>query len=100
MVQLFSAERLDAVVHLAAQAGAHIYIGNHAPTPLMDYIAALCEDLDRPAIMQYLPMQPSEVPATAADTSELKAWVGFEPYTPGGTRVQHFVDWNQEYFAS
>ncbi len=75
-------------------------IGNHTPTPLMDYIAALETALGRPAIKQFMPMQPGDVPATAADTSALKAWVGFEPYTPVAEGVQRFVHWYKQYAAS
>ncbi|MFP5483340.1 MAG: NAD-dependent epimerase, partial [Gammaproteobacteria bacterium] len=57
-------------------------IGNHTPTPLMQYIAALEATLGRPAIKQFLPMQPGDVRATAANTNELNAWVGFKPNTP------------------
>jgi UDP-glucuronate 4-epimerase len=75
-------------------------IGNHTPTPLMDYIAALEAALGRQAIKTFLPMQPGDVPATAANTSALKAWVGFEPYTPVVEGVEHFVGWYKEYFKS
>lgn len=75
-------------------------IGNHTPTPLMDYIAALEASLGKPAIKQFLPIQPGDVPATAADTSALKAWVGFEPYTPVAEGVQRFVHWYKEYNES
>lgn len=75
-------------------------IGNHTPTPLMDYIAALEAALGRQAIKTFLPMQPGDVPATAADTSALKAWVGFEPYTPVAEGVEHFVDWYKKYSKS
>jgi UDP-glucuronate 4-epimerase len=75
-------------------------IGNHTPTPLMDYIAALEVALGRSAIRQFLPMQPGDVPATAADTSALKAWVGFEPYTSVAEGVQRFVHWYKKYTAS
>ena len=75
-------------------------IGNHTPTPLMDYIAALETALGRSAIKQFLPMQPGDVPATAADTAALKAWVGFEPYTPVAEGVQRFVHWYQQYTSS
>jgi UDP-glucuronate 4-epimerase len=75
-------------------------IGNHTPTPLMDYIAALEAALGRSAIKQFMPMQSGDVPATAADTSALKAWVGFEPYTPVAEGVQRFVHWYLEYASS
>ena len=44
-------------------------IGNSDPTPLMDYIQALENTLGITAIKEFLPMQPGDVPATAADTS-------------------------------
>lgn len=75
-------------------------IGNHTPTPLMDYIAALETALGSSAIKQFLPMQPGDVPATAADTAALKAWVGFEPYTPVAEGVQRFVHWYEQYTSS
>jgi UDP-glucuronate 4-epimerase len=68
-------------------------IGNGAPTPLMAYIRALEAALGVTAKMTMLPMQPGDVPATAADTSELGAWVGFRPDTPVREGVKRFADW-------
>jgi UDP-glucuronate 4-epimerase len=39
----------------------------------------------------FLPMQPGDVQATSADTSELNAWVGFSPNTEVKTGVAKFV---------
>ncbi len=75
-------------------------IGNHTPTPLMDYIAAMEEALGRPAICQFMPLQPGDVPTTAADTSALEAWVGFKPYTPVAEGVRLFAQWFKEYTSS
>lgn len=74
-------------------------IGNSQPTPLMDYIRALESALGREALKNYLPMQPGDVPATAADTQELDAWVDFKPSTPVGAGVQRFVDWYRGYYT-
>jgi UDP-glucuronate 4-epimerase len=68
-------------------------IGNSQPTPLMDYIGAIENSLGIQAQKNYLPMQPGDVPATSADTSELEAWVGFKPSTPVASGVQRFVAW-------
>jgi len=73
-------------------------IGNSQPTPLDDYIGALEDALGRKAERNYLPMQPGDVPATAADTSELNAWVGFKPATPVREGVRRFVAWYREYY--
>jgi UDP-glucuronate 4-epimerase len=73
-------------------------IGNSQPTPLMDYIDALESALGTPAKKNFLPMQPGDVPATSADTSELDAWVGFKPNTPVRQGVQRFVDWYRSFY--
>ena len=75
-------------------------IGNNRPTPLMDYIQALESALGIEAKKNFLPMQPGDVPATSADTSELEAWVGFRPNTPVETGVKRFVDWYRGHYAS
>jgi UDP-glucuronate 4-epimerase len=68
-------------------------IGNNQPTQLMDYIEALEEAIGKTAVKNYLPMQMGDVPATAANTDELHAWVGFKPNTPIKEGVGRFVDW-------
>ena len=73
-------------------------IGNNQPTPLMDYIQALENALGVTAQKNYLPMQPGDVPATAANTDELNSWVGFKPNTPVQQGVAQFVDWYRSYY--
>ena len=73
-------------------------IGNSQPTPLNDYIAAIEDTLGRKAVRNLLPMQPGDVPATAAETAELDAWVGFKPGTPVREGVRRFVEWYREYY--
>jgi len=73
-------------------------IGNNQPTPLMDYITALETALGKTAQKNFLPMQPGDVPATAANTDELNAWVGFKPNTAVMAGVAKFVDWYKGYY--
>jgi UDP-glucuronate 4-epimerase len=73
-------------------------IGNNKPTPLMDYIHALESALGITAKKKYLPMQAGDVPATAANTDELDAWVGFKPNTSVIQGVARFVDWYRNYY--
>jgi len=75
-------------------------IGNNQPTPLMAYIEAIETALGLIAVKNYLPMQPGDVPATSADTSELDAWVGFRPNTAVLDGVTRFVEWYRRYYAS
>jgi UDP-glucuronate 4-epimerase len=74
-------------------------IGNSNPTPLMTYIEALEEALGITAIKEFLPMQPGDVPATAADTAALEAWTGFRPNTSVHEGVARFVAWYQEFYG-
>jgi UDP-glucuronate 4-epimerase len=72
-------------------------IGNNQPTPLMDYIHALETALGVIAKKNFLPIQPGDVLATAANTNELDAWVGFKPNTPVLQGVAKFVEWYRSY---
>ena len=74
-------------------------IGSGNPTPLMDYIGALEDALGMTAEKNMMPMQPGDVPATSADTSELRDWVGFAPNTDVRDGVQRFVDWYIGYYG-
>jgi UDP-glucuronate 4-epimerase len=74
-------------------------IGNSNPTPLMAYIEAVESALGITAEKQYLPMQPGDVPATAADTAALEAWVGFKPNTAVKEGVARFVAWYRQFYG-
>ena len=74
-------------------------IGNGNPTPLMDYIGALETSLGVTARKNFMPMQPGDVPATSADTSELGKWVGFQPDTKVTVGVQKFAEWYLSHYA-
>jgi UDP-glucuronate 4-epimerase len=73
-------------------------IGNSNPIPLMAYIEALESALGITATKTFLPMQPGDVPATAADTSALDAWTGFRPNTSVEDGVARFVAWYREFY--
>ncbi len=75
-------------------------IGNSCPTPLMEYISAIEDALGIKAIKEFLPMQPGDVPATAADTSELESWIGFKPNTKVSEGVKNFVKWYLDYYKA
>ncbi|MCP9888758.1 NAD-dependent epimerase/dehydratase family protein [Cyanobium sp. ATX 6A2] len=68
-------------------------IGNSQPVELLRFIAALERSLGREAIKTFLPLQPGDVEATAADTTLLEAWVGFRPFTPLEEGVERFAAW-------
>lgn len=75
-------------------------IGNNQPTPLIDYIQALESALGITASKNYLPMQPGDVPVTAANTDELEAWIGFKPNTAVSDGVARFVKWYRGFYKT
>jgi UDP-glucuronate 4-epimerase len=74
-------------------------IGNHQPVELMDFIRILERQLGRQAVLNFLPMQPGDVPATFADVSDLVDDVGFQPSTPIETGIARFVEWYRSYYG-
>ena len=74
-------------------------IGNSQPVNLLDYIAALEAAVGRAATKDFLPMQPGDVQATAANTEALDAWVSFKPATSIQEGTRRFVDWYKNYYA-
>ena len=72
-------------------------IGNAHPVPLLQFIDLLEQALGRPAIRDLQPMQPGDVPATAADTTALAAWVGFRPSTPIKEGIGRFAAWFRDF---
>ena len=73
-------------------------IGNNRPVKLMEFIGTLEKCLGRKAVLDLLPMQPGDVPSTAADISALGKATGFAPSTPVETGLARFVAWYHEYY--
>ncbi len=74
-------------------------IGNHESVALETFIATLEGLLGRPAIREYAPMQPGDVPETFAAIDRLAALTGFAPSTPLATGLARFVAWYREYYG-
>jgi len=75
-------------------------IGNNKPIELMDYIKALEKTLDKKAIINFLPLQPGDVPDTYANTDNLKNKFNYKPSTSVFEGVSNFVNWYKDYFKS
>ena len=68
-------------------------LGNNQPVQLWRFVETLEQALGRTAHKELLPMQPGDMPATAADTQALEEWIGFKPHTPLETGIARFVEW-------
>ena len=75
-------------------------IGNHQPVTVLQFIQLLAEHMGATPELQFLPMQPGDVPMTCADVEKLRARVGFEPSTPLGVGLGRFVDWFKSWKAT
>jgi UDP-glucuronate 4-epimerase len=75
-------------------------IGNSQPVPLLRFIEVLEQELGRAAIRDLQPLQPGDVPSTAADTRALEAWVGFRPTTPIEDGIARFAAWYRAHYGA
>ena len=66
---------------------------------LLDFIAALEQELGLKARLSYLPMQPGDVPETTADVADLEAAIGFRPKTEIRDGIKAFVRWYRQYYS-
>lgn len=73
-------------------------IGNNNSVSLLRYIEAIEEALGKKAIMEMLPLQPGDVPATRANVDDLIRDVGFRPSMDIETGIARFIEWYREYY--
>jgi UDP-glucuronate 4-epimerase len=75
-------------------------IGNHRPVKVPYVIELLEKELGAKAIIENLPMQAGDVPATFADIDDLHALTGFWPRTNIEEGIKRFAAWYLTYFRS
>ena len=73
-------------------------IGNNKKEKLLRYIEVLEDCLGQKAEMNFLPMQPGDVPATYADVDDLVRDFDYKPATRLEYGIGRFVDWYRGYF--
>jgi UDP-glucuronate 4-epimerase len=73
-----------------------VNIAGGRPLTVSDYIAAIERALGRKATRRLLPIQPGDVPRTAASPALLEALTGFRPSTPIDTGIAAFVAWYRD----
>ena len=83
---------------LEAPAAYEIYnIGNSRAENLMDFIHEIERSCDKKAIMNFLPLQPGDVPETVADIEKLRK-LGYDPATNIDVGVKNFIEWYRSYY--
>ena len=84
-------------------------IGGGQPENLLDFVQTLQEELVRAGVLppdydfeahkELVPMQPGDVPTTAADASALERDFGFTPKIPLREGLRHFAEWYKAYYG-
>ena len=73
-------------------------IGNNKPVELMDYIKALEKALGKKAKINFLPLQPGDVPDTYASVDSLREKFNYKPMTSVENGVSNFVKWYKDFY--
>jgi UDP-glucuronate 4-epimerase len=72
-------------------------LGNNKPEPLMRFINTIETALGRKAMLDFKPMQPGDVKATAADIGDSTRDLGFVPRIGIDEGIPRFVRWFKDY---
>ena len=73
-------------------------IGNNKSVNLMDYITVLEKTLGKKAKINFLPLQPGDVPDTCANVDNLEKKFNYKPTTSVTEGVTNFVEWYKDYY--
>jgi UDP-glucuronate 4-epimerase len=93
-------EAEDAAPSRSSTAPYRVYnIGNGTPVELGMCIALLEQYLGKQAKKEFYPMQPGDVPRTAADVADLVKEVGYKPSTRVQEGIKKFVEWFMGYYT-
>lgn len=68
-------------------------IGNNNPISLMDFIYSIENAIGKKANINYLPMQPGDVPITYANIDDLIDLIDFQPNTHIKDGMREFINW-------
>jgi len=71
-------------------------LGNHRSEQLMDVVSLIEQNLGKKAEIEFLPMQPGDVPESFADIKKSEEMLGYKPTTNVDVGIRKFVDWYKE----
>jgi len=74
-------------------------LGNNKPEPLMRFIKTIEAALNSKAMLDFKPMQPGDVKATAADIADSSRDLGFVPRIGIDEGIPRFVRWYKGYYG-
>ncbi len=68
-------------------------IGNSTTITIREVVETIGENLNLQPLIEYLPEQKGDVPATCADITKARKMLGYNPSTPIGKGIETFVRW-------
>ncbi len=74
-------------------------VGNKRSEDLMDFIRLIEKEVGKKADIEFMAMQPGDVPETFADIAETTALTGYEPATTTAQGIPRFVAWYKDYYG-
>ncbi len=74
-------------------------VGNKRSEDLMDFIRLIEKEVGKKADIEFMAMQPGDVPETFADIAETTALTGYEPTTTTAQGIPRFVAWYKDYYG-
>jgi UDP-glucuronate 4-epimerase len=77
-----------------------VNIGAGRPVNLLAFIEEIERAVGKPAIRNYMDMQPGDVPSTFADAALLDRLTNYKPATPVSVGVPAFVAWYRDYYGA
>ena len=72
-------------------------LGNNKTENLMDVVNYIEKHLDKKAIIEYLPMQPGDVPRSCADIEKSIGMLNYKPTTNVDIGIKKFIKWYRYY---
>lgn len=74
-------------------------IGNSKPVELMSFVKTIEEELGKKAIINLLPIQPGDVPATYADVTDLIENFNYKPQVSVKEGIKNFIEWYRNFYS-
>ena len=75
-------------------------LGNHKSENLMDVVDLIEKNINKKAKIEFLPMQPGDVPESFADIDKAKEYLNFNPKVNVDLGIEKFINWYKEYNKS
>ena len=72
-------------------------LGNHKSEQLMDVVSLIEENLGKKAKIEFMPMQPGDVPASFADIDKSIEMLGYKPITNIAEGINKFIEFYINY---